>query len=182
MDRSNRASCRAMAHPVMPAPTIAISNVSATVPPRQVDRLSIRLSYGVRTSSAAAMRRTAPQYPSTAGEGRLGSIGDLVCRPWCQKFVSFCNSKQKNWVPDVTDRDVCQAGPPFVLICNSKREKSVLCVTDRDLKSGRDSSVSICNIWGPFWGVDVTDLDEPISQFRMSQSVTVRPVFAELLL
>ena len=49
-------------------------------------------------------------------------------------------------------------------------------------KSGRDSSVSICNIWGPFWGLDVTDLDEPISRFRMSKSVTVRPVFAELLL
>lgn len=49
-------------------------------------------------------------------------------------------------------------------------------------KSGRDSSVLICNIWGPFWGLDVTDLDEPISRFRMSKSVTVRPVFAELLL
>lgn len=49
-------------------------------------------------------------------------------------------------------------------------------------KSGRDSSVSICNISGPFWGLDVTDLDEPISRFRMSISVTVRPVFAELLL
>ena len=44
------------------------------------------------------------------------------------------------------------------------------------------SSVSICNIWGPFWGLDVTDLDEPISRFRMSKSVTSRPVFAELLL
>ena len=44
------------------------------------------------------------------------------------------------------------------------------------------SSVSICNISGPFWGLDVTDLDEPISRFRMSKSVTVRPVFAELLL
>ena len=29
---------------------------------------------------------------------------------------------------------------------------------------------------------DVTDLDEPIRRFRMSKSVTVRPVFAELLL
>ena len=44
------------------------------------------------------------------------------------------------------------------------------------------SSVSICNISGPFWGLDVIDLDEPISRFRMSKSVTVRPVFAELLL
>ena len=44
------------------------------------------------------------------------------------------------------------------------------------------SSVSICNISVPFWGLDVTDLDEPISRFRMSKSVTVRPVFAELLL
>ena len=43
-------------------------------------------------------------------------------------------------------------------------------------------SVSICNISGPFWGLDVTDLDEPIGRFRMSKSVTVRPVFAELLL
>ena len=144
-----------MAHPVMPAPTIAISNVSVTVPPRRVDRLSIGLSYGLHTPSAAAMRRTAPQHPPTAGEGRLRSIGDLVCRPWRQRFVSFCNSKWKNWVPDVTDRDVCQTDPPFV---------------------------SICNIWGPFRGLDVTDLDEPISRFRMSKSVTVRPVFAELLL
>ena len=44
------------------------------------------------------------------------------------------------------------------------------------------SSVSIGNISGPFWGLDVTDLDEPISRFRMSKSVTVRPVFAELML
>ena len=33
-----------------------------------------------------------------------------------------------------------------------------------------------------FGGLDVTDLDEPISRFRMSKSVTVRPVFTELLL
>ena len=46
----------------------------------------------------------------------------------------------------------------------------------------RESFVSICNIWGLFWGLDVADLDEPISRFRMSKSVTVRPVFAELLL
>lgn len=32
------------------------------------------------------------------------------------------------------------------------------------------------------WGLDVTDLDEPISRFGMSKSVTGRPVFAELLL
>ena len=44
------------------------------------------------------------------------------------------------------------------------------------------SSVSICNISGPFWGLDVTDLDEPISRFRMSKSVTSGTVFAELLL
>ena len=72
------------------------------------------------------MRRTAPSHPPTAGEGRLRTIGGLVCRPWCQRFVSFCNRKQKNWVPDVTDRDVCQAAPPFVSICNSKSGNSVL--------------------------------------------------------
>ena len=44
------------------------------------------------------------------------------------------------------------------------------------------SSVSICNILGPFWGLDVTDLDEPISRFRMSKSVTSGTVFTELLL
>ena len=84
-----------MAHPVMPAPTIAISNVSARCLPAQVDRPSIGLSYGLHAPSAAAMRRTAPQHPPTAGEGRHRTIGDLVCRPWCQRFVSFCNSKQK---------------------------------------------------------------------------------------
>ena len=50
------------------------------------------------------------------------------------------------------------------------------------IKVRERSSVSICNISGPFWGLDVTDLDEPISRFQMSKSVTVRPVFAELLL
>ena len=49
--------------------------------PRQVDRLSIGLSYGLYIPSAAAMRRTAPQHPPTAGEGRLRTIGDLVCVP-----------------------------------------------------------------------------------------------------
>ena len=44
------------------------------------------------------------------------------------------------------------------------------------------SSVSICNISVPFWGLDVTDLDEPISRFRMSKSVTSGIVFAEQLL
>ena len=86
------ASCRAMAHPVMPAPTIAISNVSVTVPPRQVDRLSIRLSYGLRVPRAASMRRTAPQHPPTADEVRPGNVDNLVCRQLWKPFVSICNS------------------------------------------------------------------------------------------
>ena len=35
----------------------------------------------------------------------LENVGNLVCHLWCPRFVSICNSKQKNWVPDVTDRD-----------------------------------------------------------------------------
>ena len=55
-------------------------------------------------------------------------------------------------------------------------------VTDRDTGVCRRANVSICNNYSAKSGLDVTDLDEPISRFRMSKSVTVRPVFAELLL
>ena len=65
---------------------------SVTVPPRRVDRLSIRLSYGLHTPSAAAMRRTAPQHPPTADEGRPSNVDKLVCRQLRQTFVSICNS------------------------------------------------------------------------------------------